>query len=71
MRKFLTLFLALCVCCAFTGCSKQCDHQFTATVTREATCQSAGATTYTCKSCGVTFTAEVPTTEHDFVETSV
>lgn len=71
MRKFLTLFLALCVCGALTSCAKQCDHQFSASVTTKATCQAAGVATYTCKSCGLTFTAETPAADHDFVETSV
>ena len=48
MKKFLALALALCISCMAAGCSKQCEHQMTAAVTRKAACSNSGIATYTC-----------------------
>ena len=40
-------------------------HNYTAAVTKEATCSEEGVTTYTC-SCGDSYTESIPTTGHSF-----
>lgn len=68
MRKLSVLALILCLGCLFTGCSKQCAHQVTSAVTKEATCQETGIKTYTCELCGAQFMEITPKSEHTYVE---
>lgn len=39
-------------------------HNYTSEVTKKATCTEQGEKTYTCQSCGNTFTAKIPATNH-------
>ena len=46
-------------------------HNYTSTVTKEATCSEEGVMTYTCEGCGNSYTQPIPKTEHKWVETVI
>ena len=46
-------------------------HNYTSTVTKEATCSEEGIMTYTCSGCGNSYTEPIPMTDHKWVETVV
>mgnify|MGYP003289775087 CR=1 FL=1 len=45
--------------CTICGYEKGCEHSYTSEVTKEATCNEAGIKTYTCSSCGASYTEEI------------
>ena len=45
-----------------------CYHHYTAATTKEPTCTETGMTTYTCDSCGDSYTEEIPALGHDWSE---
>ena len=49
------------------GGTAACSHSYTSTVTRAATCTTAGVKTYTCSKCGSSYTESIPMISHNFV----
>lgn len=68
MKKRMLLLCLLCAALLLAGCSQQCDHQLTVSVTKEASCMEPGQAAYTCAKCGAAFTAELPITAHTYGE---
>ena len=48
------------------GSAAGCDHSYTAEVTTEATCTTAGLRTYTCSKCGHSYTQTIAPNGHNF-----
>lgn len=46
----------------------ECEHSYASEVTKEATCEDVGETTYTCGLCGDVYTEEIPATDHAWGE---
>ncbi len=69
MKKVLIVFLSLMLSiCAFVACEKVCkEHSFGEwTVTKEATCTTAGKESRECEKCGETETREIAALGHSF-----
>lgn len=45
----------------------QCSHSYSGQITQSPTCTSGGVKTYTCSSCGESYTQELPATGHSYV----
>lgn len=43
-----------------------CQHTYSSTITREATCTMSGVETYTCSTCGDSYTKSIPATGHNW-----
>lgn len=43
-----------------------CDHSYTSSVTKEASCTAAGTRTYSCTQCGDSYTEQIPALGHDY-----
>ena len=81
MKKFLVCFLTIVLLLSLVACGSddQCTnsnnstspsqtehiHNYTSQVTKEATCTSAGTTTFSC-ACGDTYTEEIAQTTHNW-----
>ena len=50
--------------------NKPHEHNYNETVTKEPSCDEPGEMTYEC-GCGDSYTKEIPTTEHDYIDTVV
>lgn len=56
----LWLLVVSLIAIAISGCGKKCDHTYTSSVTKEATCAEEGVLTYTCSKCGHSYTEAIP-----------
>ena len=57
------LLVVSLIAIALLGCSKKCDHTYTSSVTKEASCAEEGELTYTCSKCGNSYTEPIPKTD--------
>lgn len=65
MKKTLIVLLAaVLLCFVFTACG--CEHQYEEKTTKEASCSETGVKTFTCTSCGDSYTEEISTIDHTF-----
>ena len=67
MKKTGVILLALLLLTGLCACG-MCSHQYTETVTKEATCKEEGIKTFTCEKCEDTYTEAVAKTAHTFTE---
>ncbi len=75
MKRMISIGLALVLCICFVGCTDQpaddCNHQYTSSVTKEATYEATGEMTYVCSLCNDTYTESIAKLEKPSVPTSV
>lgn len=81
MKKTISIGLTLVLCISFAGCKinpttidqpeDDCNHQYTASVTKEASYESAGVMTYVCSLCNDTYTETIAKLEKPSVPTTV
>ena len=69
MKRICTLFLTLGLLFILNACQTQsnCTHQYTAQITREATCSVEGVKTHTCTLCGHTKTEAISKKNHYYL----
>ncbi len=66
LRKVLAFILTLAMLFSLTAC-KKCEHSYTSSITKEATCVEEGVKTFTCSKCGDSYTETIPKTdEHNY-----
>jgi len=70
MKRIFILLLSLSVLLVFSACSPSVSapshtHNYTDSITREATCTESGIRTYTC-ACGASYTEDIPPTSHNW-----
>ena len=75
MKKMHYVILAMLFCCLLAGCQKEaeetappCSHQFTAKVTKEASCNETGKQELSCQLCGLSVSLVTPAVDHHFSE---
>lgn len=72
MKKlFVAVLCAGFVMLQLSGCKTLCEHQYTGTVTKEATYDEEGEMTYICEKCDSTYTEVIEKLERHIVSTSV
>ncbi|MBO4496051.1 MAG: hypothetical protein J5752_09370 [Clostridiales bacterium] len=59
MRKITAILIVLSMLFALAACKKKCEHEYSSTITKEATCAEEGLRTYTCSKCGDTYTEAI------------
>ena len=65
MKYVESFLIILCVGLLFSGCNKECDHQYHSQITREVSCTQAGEETFSCIHCQHTYTQPIlPVLEH-------
>lgn len=71
--KFVKSFLMiLCIGLLFSGCKKECDHQYQSQVAREVSCAQAGEEIFTCTLCQHSYTQPIlPVLEHTYVPAEI
>lgn len=74
MKKMHYVILAMLFCCLLAGCQKEeatppCAHQFSARITKEASCSETGKQELSCLLCDLSVSLVTPAVEHRFTET--
>lgn len=77
MKKVFRLSALLSALCIFAlmlfSCAKdplKCDHKYSSSVSREASCVLDGERVYTCSECGSSYTEKIAAKGHDLAEYS-
>ena len=59
------LMIILLLTMALSACNKECKHNYSSEITKEATCTERGVRTYTCKLCDDSYTVPIMFIGHD------
>jgi len=73
MKKFLSVLLCCCMLLsmnvqAFAEGESVCEHSYAEEITTAATCTAEGVKTFTCGSCGDSYTEAIAVTSHSYAE---
>ena len=69
MKKIVAILLLAALLLSLCACKgKKCDHQYTESVTKEATCAEEGEKTLTCSKCNYTYTEAIEKRDHSYMD---